>query len=255
MYGLQAEVIPGTTDFGPLTLNVRAPTLIPRPETAYIVGLLVDRIESAQTSSSAPLRVVDLCSGSGCIALLTKYHLGNHVDISGIDISSEAVSLARENAMDKGLDVKFHLGDLWNDNVFRDKVDMVISNPPYIPRSEWDDLDPSVRAYEDPLALVGDPQDVPGTTTPLGAAGGHSASDGKGLAFYRRIAALLPRAITPHRDVEAKGWVGLPRVAVEIGFGQAQDVQDILVHHSGDAVNTTQIWRDQYGVDRMVVAW
>lgn len=137
-----------------------------------------------------------------------------------------------------------------------DKIDLIVSNPPYIPRKEWDELDTSVRQFEDPLALVGDPADVP-----MDAPRRHIASsdigtnDGKGLSFYRRIAQLLPGLLSDTQALQTKGWNNLPRVAVEIGYGQSADVTNIFLDESGGIINRVEVWKDQYDVERMVVGW
>jgi methylase of polypeptide subunit release factors len=227
--------------------------LIPRSETAHITSLLARRISQSCRSSSQPLDIVDLCSGSGCISLLLAHLLRSSARLTGIDISPDAIALAKENAVSTGLQVSYEQGDLWEDGFLPRKVDILVSNPPYIPRREWDSLYESVKTYEDPLALIGDPQDVPGTRPP--SSGDIYSNDGKGLAFYRRIAQLLPGVLTSDDDVQKKGWAQLPRVAVEIGYGQAKDVQEILTSQSGGLIRRVEVWDDEYGVERMVVGW
>jgi release factor glutamine methyltransferase len=129
------------------------------------------------------------------------------------------------------------------------QYDLVVSNPPYIPRQEWEALSPSVRVWEDPRALVGE-RDV--------------GSYGPGLAFYKRIADLLPLILVhqqhqhqhrQHEDaVSSRGLLeGIPRVAVEVGVEQAGDVQAIL--RSSGVISRTAVWEDQYGRERLVVGW
>lgn len=253
-----SDLSTGTTDFGPLTLRVKPPVLIPRPETEHITSLLARSILGSKQTSSRPLDIVDLCTGSGCIALLLSHHLGSSATISGIDISPDAIALAKENAQLTGLNVNFQLGDLWKGINLGRKVDIVVSNPPYIPRREWDELAASVKEHEDPLALIGDPRDVPGAlesklSTPQ--TDEDVAEQGKGLAFYRRIAQLLPELLTSNEDLARKGWHVLPRVAVEIGYGQSRHVRQILLATSGGLIQRTEVWKDQYDVERMVVGW
>ena len=252
----------GTTDFGPLELLTRPPVLIPRPETAYITAQLSSTILASPSMHTCrkPLRILDLCSGSGCIALLLAHQLGDHASIRGVDISPDAIQLARENAVHTGLSdrVAFDLGNLWADTVVTEKVDIVVSNPPYIPRTEWETLSPSVTDFEDPTALVGDPEDTPLTSNHLRNQRGGvpvKKSDGKGLAFYRRIATILPQLLDNEDHLMTGQGAGLSRVAVEIGAGQAQDVQQILCNLSSGLVTRTEVWNDQYGVDRMVVGY
>lgn len=235
---------PGSTDFGPLMLKCRAPTLIPRPETAEIFTRLAHLISSCRSPSgtSRPLSIVDLCTGSAPIPLLLRHHLGQDIRITGYDLSTPAVELARENAQHTGLDVRLHVADIMAEayptQVIADtggRVDMVVSNPPYITPDEYRSLPSSVRDWEDPAALQGD-----------------LSHGSRGLDFYERIAALLPMVLTSGSETDGVGWEGIPRVAVEIGAEQGSDVSDIL---GSVGMSRTEVWRDQYDRDRMVVGW
>jgi release factor glutamine methyltransferase len=234
-----------------LILSTRAPTLIPRPETAFITELLAQRIAISKATSPPDeiLRIADVCTGSGCIALLLNHLIREKSGITGYDISVEAIQLARDNAawLNAGRNVDFQLGDIWKDGMIKGKVDMVVSNPPYIPLSEYNELPPGVKEYEDPRALIGDPGDLPGATGTTG--------DGRGLAFYRRLAEMLPDVLEMEATVKQKGWTGLPRVAVEVGMGQARDVRRIFEGTKWEIIRRTEVWEDQYGVDRMVVGF
>jgi len=232
--------------------------LIPRPETAYITDLLADAIRTQTANARRPLRVLDLCSGSGCIALLLKHRLDTSIDISGADVSPHALSLARENARALDLEVEFKHVDIWHDADLRTlaEVDLLVSNPPYIPRAEWDQLDRGVKEYEDPGALVGDPEDLPGAGT--GAQPEYSIRgqpDGRGLAFYRRIAKILPALLSTQTEIQAAGWAGIPRVAVEVGHDQADEVSHIFGSGTVGEISKMEAWLDQYDVPRMVVGW
>ncbi|WVR03799.1 hypothetical protein IAU60_000794 [Kwoniella sp. DSM 27419] len=245
--GEPLQYILGSTDFGPLTIKCLRPVLIPRPETAHCTALLSDRILSSVpplTSASRPnkpLDILDLCTGSGCIALLLA-QLNPLSRVRGIDRSPAAVSLANANTQALGLQdrVTVRYGNLFSDPLAllpeSRKVGLVVSNPPYIPYREWKALSPSVRGYESPSALLGDGE-----------------VDGKGLTFYERIAAILPELLVDQADLEEAGWTGVPRVALEVGMGQAQDVVDILKR--GGLVNRAEVWKDQWDVDRFVVGW
>ncbi len=213
------KLTPGDTDFGPLTVACRAPVLIPRPETAYIVEHL------ASLLPFRPLRVLDLCTGSGCIPLLLA-HLHPQLTAIGIDVSPHAISLAEENisALGLGKRVRAVQADIL-DPSFPDfvqeevgKVDLITSNPPYIPQEEYDALPASVRQFEDRGALL---------------AGGEG-----GTAFYAHIAAIAPSLLRVGSGV---------RIAVEIGAGQGKAVAGLLP-------GKTEVVQDQYGRDRMVTA-
>jgi len=214
-------------------LKARAPVLIPRPETAFITELVTNSIASRPEHEQQEVDVVDLCTGSGCIALLLAHLLGPKLRrVRGYDISTEALELAQENARHHKLDdiVKIQHGDIFDSKLVKEigKVDVVVSNPPYIPMNEWRRLPRGVREYEDPRALIGDP------------AGGEG--DDQGLTFYRHIAGMLPHVLKP-----------TGQVAVEIGLGHARDVRMILTDRGG--MRRTEVWKDLFGVKRMVVGW
>lgn len=232
----------GSTDFGPLTLKCRAPTLIPRPETADIFERLATLLSPGTKQPIRSLGIVDLCTGSAPIPLLLRHHLGDCVRVRGYDLSQSAIQLARENISSTGLDIQVEQADILDEKfaatVMSDiygQVDLIVSNPPYIPLVEYRELPASVRDWEDPAALLGD---LPG---------GES-----GLLFYERIAELLPTLLRPSEDLKQGGWGGIPRVAVEIGSSQGKDVTGIL---KAGGMKKAEVWRDQFGKDRMVVGW
>lgn len=156
------QYIFGHTEWCGLDLKVTPATLIPRPETAE----LVEKI----TNYHLPLtncRVLDVGTGSGCIAIaLKKAH--PEWQVTGIDISPEAIDVARENAARNGVEVTFHVADIFSDSI--GDFDLVVSNPPYITESEKSSMRPNVLDFEPHTALF-----VP---------------DSDPLKFYRRIAEL-----------------------------------------------------------------
>ncbi|OCF43362.1 hypothetical protein I317_02800 [Kwoniella heveanensis CBS 569] len=139
----------------------------------------------------------------------------------------------------------------------RRKVGLVVANPPYIPYDEWKDLPASVREYESPSALLGDVDGGGRTLTGTAAA----MQGGKGLKYYERIAEILPDLLLDQETLEKDGWGNpsdrgqIPRLALEVGKGQAQDVVDIVRSRSGGMIGRTEIWKDQFGVERFVVGW
>ena len=169
------QYIFGHTVWHGLDLKVTQDTLIPRPETAE----LVDRInhEEAHTNN-LPLRVLDIGTGSGCIAIaLKKAH--PEWEVMGIDISEAAIEVAKENAKRNGVEVEFGIADIFSysedlhSSDFIEKkhpYDIVVSNPPYICEREKEEMRPNVLDYEPHSALF-----VP---------------DEDPLKFYRRIASL-----------------------------------------------------------------
>ena len=164
----------------------------------------------------------------------------------GIDISDEAIALAKENAASLGLQANFVQGDVFDIatpekliQLVGGKVDILLSNPPYIPFNEWQTLPPSVRQFEDHRALIGDPKGVAA----------------RGSSFYKRIADLLPDVLVTSEEQAAVGSLGYPKVMVEIGHQQAEEVRDIFMAVKGGIIGRTEIWKDQFGRDRAVLGW
>ncbi|KAJ7091206.1 S-adenosyl-L-methionine-dependent methyltransferase [Mycena epipterygia] len=219
--------------FGPLTIKLRPPVLIPRPETE---DWTIRLAELLHPTPARPISVLDLGTGTGCIPLLLCHLLpAGTVRAHGVDISSDAVKLAAENAALCGfsaspadtsrnmfqpiqssfLDPRFPQLLVGVDPPF----DVVTSNPPYI--ADNCKLPSSVIDYEDPKALFGGPD---------------------GLDFYHAIAALVGR----------KGFLNADGVvAVEVGEGQAECVQKIF---KSTAQMKTEIWLDPWKIKRTVVA-
>lgn len=147
----------GYVDWCGLRLKVTPSTLIPRPETAELVDMVLD------DTPNQPMSVADLCTGSGCIALALK-HQRQAWDIVGTDLSEQAVLTARQNMLDNHLTVSFRKADVLKES---GQYDIVVSNPPYIPLSELSTVDESVLRYEPRSALF--------------------VSDNDPLLFYRTI--------------------------------------------------------------------
>jgi release factor glutamine methyltransferase len=140
------QYIHGTTTFFGLELICDKRALIPRPETEELVAWAVEL---------GPYKtIVDLCTGSGCIALGLKSKFSES-DITGLDISTDALSLAKENSKLTNLDVEFIHADVLNINkYFLDKKwDCIISNPPYIPTNERESIAENVLNFEPEIAL------------------------------------------------------------------------------------------------------
>jgi len=159
------QYIFGHTEWCGLYLRVTPATLIPRPETAELVEKILGVPEYRNPGTS--LKILDIGTGSGCIAIaLKKAH--PEWQVTGIDISSEAIEVARENAARNGVEVTFHVADIFSDSI--EDFDLVVSNPPYICEREKEGMLPNVLDFEPHTALF-----VP---------------DADPLKFYRRIAEL-----------------------------------------------------------------
>ncbi len=156
------QYIFGHTLWCGLDLKVNPATLIPRPETAE----LAEKISNIKYQISN-CRILDIGTGSGCIAIaLKKAH--PEWQVTGMDISEEAIKVARENARRNKVEVDFRVADIFSDGI--GDFDIVVSNPPYICEREKSSMRPNVLAYEPATALF-----VP---------------DNDPLRFYRRIAEL-----------------------------------------------------------------
>lgn len=226
------QYILGTEHFGPLELRVRRGVLIPRAETASITSYLAERIGTSSLASEN-LAVLDLCTGSGCIALLLA-HLLPSATVIGIDTSPAALALAEENrlkaiAPEIQTRVEFAkadvLGNGWEDTpplqkaVGERKWDVLVANPPYIsPRGYRSETGLSVRRYEPEEALVPPP-----------LANGDVA---RGDAFYP--------AIVGHAEA-----LGIRAVMVEVGDAkQAVRVAMLMEERLWDGKGAVEIWRD-----------
>jgi release factor glutamine methyltransferase len=204
----------GVREFYGRLFRVDPRVLIPRPDTEALVEVALSR--TAHLSLSA--RVLDLCTGSGCVAI-TLARERPTTRVLGADISPEALHVAAENALRLGA---VTLG-LIRSNLFsalssgRDRFDLITANPPYIAELEWPALQVDVRSFEPKLALVGGPD---------------------GLAVIRRIVAEASRFLEP-------GGV----LAIEVGAGQAPDVRR-LFEESGLGDIATR--RDYGGHERVV---
>ena len=132
--------------FYSISLKVDERCLIPRPETEYLVQIIKDNIES-------PKKVLDVGTGSGCIALMMKSIFPNS-DVTGIDISEDAIELANENSKLNSLEVSFFQSNLL-ENVKESDQDLIVANLPYIPTENLNELDREVVDYEPLTALNG----------------------------------------------------------------------------------------------------
>ncbi len=182
----------GRREFWSLDFEVGPSVLIPRPESEIMVEEALKRFPLP----GAPLRVLDLGTGSGCL-LLAFLSERPKAEGLGVDISSEALGIAKLNAKNLGLDsrTRFFLRGDWM-GALSDTWDVIFINPPYILEGDLDGLDPEVGRYEPRGALDGGPD---------------------GLCAYRRIAAALRPRLAPEG-----------RAFLEIGRGQAGPVERLL---------------------------
>ena len=167
------QYILGKTDFYGLTFGVNKNVLIPRAETSEII----EHILSEKTSFPEQCRCLDIGTGSGCIPIVLKKNCPLW-QISAIDISSDALKVAQENAIRNEVVINFREADILNHQAlhFVQKFDLIISNPPYICEEEKSEMEANVLDYEPHQALFV-PNDNP-------------------LLFYRSIAEFATRNLT-----------------------------------------------------------
>jgi release factor glutamine methyltransferase len=208
--GAPVQHLTGEQVFRGLRLRVRPGVFIPRPETEVVVDAILDVVDQMER----PV-VVDVGTGTGAIALAVKGERPD-AEVHAVDRSPDSVSVARENAAALGLDIAVHEGDLMGPVSvgLRGRVAVVVSNPPYVGREEFEDLPPEVRA--DPFeALVG------------------------GTEVHQRLAAA------------ARAWLGASGALVmEIGSAQGDEVAGVLRRHGYVGV---EILPDLTGRDRVVI--
>ena len=143
------QYITGSTVFFNSEIKVTPDTLIPRPETEQLVEMIL-----SEHFESGSLRVLDIGTGTGCIPIAIKKERPTW-DVSALELSPEALLVAKENARLNKLDISFTEGDMdkWQEYDFGGQFDIIISNPPYIKESERDSIEPQVINYEPELAL------------------------------------------------------------------------------------------------------
>ena len=228
------QYIFGHTLWNGLDLKVTPSTLIPRPETAELVERI--NLKSEILNLKSQIHVLDVGTGSGCIAIsLKKAH--PEWSVTGIDISPEAIEVAKENARRNNVEVDFYVADILSPSMGESegasnlkfqisnlKYDVVVSNPPYICESEKVSMKSNVLDYEPSTALF-----VP---------------DSDPLLFYRRIAELFFRTpYTIHRTPKY--------LFFEINEAYGPQLSAML-----DSIGYTniQIHKDIYGKDRIIEA-
>lgn len=207
----------GFADFLDLRIRVTPDVLIPRPETEQLVLRARERLPSRPD-----VRVADLGTGSGCIALAMA-STRTDVRVDAFDLSGAALEIARENAVLNGLQeqVSFHQGSVFSPDVRLVEgraYDLIVTNPPYIPTGELAELMPEVRDHDPRLALDGGPD---------------------GLTPYRNLAFLAQDWL------QTGGWL-----LAEFGDGQAENLHRTFTAHGWSEIS---IEKDLSGRDRILI--
>jgi release factor glutamine methyltransferase len=215
--GEPLQYITGEKEFYGLTFRTRPGALIPRPETEILVEKAIELMQNRPPSRT---RFLDIGTGSGCIAISIAREVPAAAGCA-VDISGEALEIARENAIRHGVAGRILMirSDLFGCFSRAPSFDFIFSNPPYVALRDCDSLPPEVRDYEPHLALFG----------------GES-----GLDFYR---ALIPEAAS---RVTPGGYLLL-----ELGAGQAEAVQRLI---ENEKLLVTMILNDLQGIPRCLVA-
>ena len=143
MEGEPIQYVIGQTQFCGLTIKVKSGVLIPRPETEELVEIV---------SKGCPTSILDIGTGSGCIALALK-HRFPQADVTAIDVSTDALKIAQENAVRLGLDINFIHQDILQTTPDARQYDLIVSNPPYVCEREREEMEPHVLNYEPSIAL------------------------------------------------------------------------------------------------------
>lgn len=216
------QYIEETAPFMGFDFYVNENVLIPRMDTEILVSEAIKRarIMFSQRQHDVNFRILDMCTGSGCIAQSTYLLLKNEgctVEVDAVDISEQALEVAGINASRLGAQVKLIRGNLF-ENV-DNKYSMILSNPPYIRTDVIADLEPEVREHEPMLALDG---------------------TADGLYFYR--------------EITDKAWEYLENNGIlmyEIGYDQALEVSDMLRQKGYTDI---AVIKDFAGLDRVVAA-
>ena len=213
----RAEHIPlqqltGEQGFMGLTFNVNEHVLIPRQDTEILVEEVLKELHDG-------MRVLDMCTGSGCI-LLSLLHYSNDCEGLGVDLSAEALEVAERNVLkvltpEKAEHAHFLQSDLFEKE--EGKFEIIVSNPPYIASAEVEKLMPEVRDHEPRMALDGTED---------------------GLYFYRRII-----------EEAGKHLVSSGMLFFEIGYDQGQAVSELM---RTEGYCEVQVVQDYAGLDRVV---
>lgn len=209
------QYIIGHAEFAGLKFKVNENVLIPRPETEELIQWIVETIDK-----KGPMRILDIGTGSGCIPIALALSLPQ-AEVHALDVSEDALELARENARRLDARVRFFRMDVLTAEKLDEKYDLIVSNPPYIRSSEKKDMRGNVLKHEPDLALF--------------------VKDEDPLLFYRKISALGRDALTPQ---------GM--LFFEINENLARPTRELLIKQSYHHI---EVKKDIYGKDRMIRAF
>jgi release factor glutamine methyltransferase len=207
----------GSTNFYDLEFEVNESVLIPRPETEELVDWIIQ--SSSSHTYSTKLKILDIGTGSGCIAIVLAKNIAN-AEVHAIDVSEKALAIAQKNAVSNTVNVTFCLQNILETHDLEQQYDIIVSNPPYVRHVEKRDIKKNVLDYEPHLALF--------------------VEDDDPLIFYKKIATLAQKNLTPN---------GLLYFEINqyLGFEMVQLLESMYFKN-------IILKKDIYGNDRMIQA-
>lgn len=208
------QYIIGETEFYGLTFKVNSHTLIPRPETEELVDFI---LSETPLSKGAGGMFLDIGTGSGCIAISLAKNLP-HSKISALDISEEALKIARENAEINEVEVEFFQTDILKVKTLPKQYDFIVSNPPYVRESEKKQMQQNVLNFEPASALY--------------------VQDEDSLLFYRAISQLAKHHLQPDG-----------KLFFEINEYLGEEMKSLL---KSEGFKNIEVKKDIFGKDRIL---
>ncbi len=225
------QYVLGEAWFYKMKLKVNEHVLIPRPETEELVEWMVAEIRNKKleirnkkvaelTTDNSPLTILDIGTGSGCISIALKKELPN-AEVSAIDVSEDALNIAKQNAVDQNTQINFSQTDFLNEELWPSlpSFNIIVSNPPYIPEDEKSKLAKNVVDHEPHLALF--------------------VGNDEPFIFYKKITSFADKYL------KDKG-----KIFVEVHEDYANKVQQIFAEKNFK----TEVRKDIYGRERMIKA-
>lgn len=214
------QYILGKTEFYGLPFYVNHDVLIPRPETEELVEWVIAEVQKLKSDKDInTLSILDIGTGSGCIPISIKKNT-SLTELSGLDISNNAIEIAKKNSELNSSDVQFILKDILSTSSLDKNYDMIISNPPYVRELEKEEMNKNVLDHEPELALF--------------------VSDDDPLLFYRKIAILAKNNLTKNGSL-----------FFEINEYLGEEMIDILTDLGFTSI---ELRKDIFGKDRMIKA-
>ncbi len=211
------QYILGDTEFYGLKFKVNPSVLIPRPETEELVAWIIDCY--SEISQESQLKVLDIGTGSGCIAITLAKNLTN-ANVYALDVSEEALKTAKQNATNNDVSIEFIQADILDWDFGDLQFDIIVSNPPYVRELEKEAMSANVLNHEPHLALF--------------------VEDNDALLFYRKITEVANRILNPNGHL-----------FFEINEVLGDSTKELLVDNN---FNNIELKKDIFVKDRMIKA-